>query len=55
MSHNFPKPQPAQSETIRWGFKVIDDKPYLDDDAERYTDAKEMLWDTVKKVIVENG
>jgi hypothetical protein len=52
MSHSFPK---LQVEVVRWGFKVINGEPYLDDNAERYTDAKKMLWDTVKKVIVENG
>jgi len=38
---------------IRWGYKIIDDQPYLDDEGNRYTDAPALYWDTDEKVIIE--
>ena len=52
MGYLYPK---IQVEKIAWGFKVIDGRPYLNDESSQRTEAKAMFWDEVNQVIIENA
>jgi len=47
------KRAPSKYDQIKWGFKVINDRPYFRDDGFRLTDASKVYYDAANEVIIE--